>query len=237
MKDIPNGSVDMILCDLPYGTTACKWDTVIPFEPLWEQYWRVAKPNAAIVLTASQPFTTNLIASQIARFKYCWVWYKSKATGHIHAKNKPMKAHEDVCVFSRGTTIHANQSENRMTYNPQGLIRKPVPTIRKKGGSSDTVMSERKSHRDTLQEFGNYPHSVIEVQSEGGTVHPTQKPVALFEYLIKTYTNPGETVMDNCAGSGTTAIAAERAGRRWLCMEKDQAYYNAAIRRVANEYY
>lgn len=234
MRFIPDGSVDMILCDLPYGTTACKWDTIIPFEPLWREYWRIAKPNAAIVLTASQPFTTQLIASQIDRFKYCWIWYKSKATGHIHAKNKPMKAHEDVCVFSRGTTIHVNQSENRMVYNPQRLTKKPIPTIRKKGGSSDSVMSKRKSHRDTVQEFTGYPHSVIEVASEGRTVHPTQKPVALFEYLIRTYTNPGETVLDNCAGSGTTAIAAERTGRKWVCIEKEPSYYMGAIGRVWN---
>lgn len=234
MRHIPDGSVDMILCDLPYGTTACKWDTIIPFEPLWEQYWRIAKPNAAIVLTASQPFTGLLVMSQINNFKYEWIWEKSRATGHVHARNKPMKKHENILVFSTGTTVHEAQSINRMNYYPQGLS-EIKPKRRKNSTMSDSVMSARPSHKETFQTETNYPHSLLKIASEGRTVHPTQKPVALFEYLIKTYTNPGELVLDNCAGSGTTAIAAERAGRRWLCIEKDPAYYYGAIGRVWNE--
>jgi site-specific DNA-methyltransferase (adenine-specific) len=232
MREIPDGSVDMILCDLPYGTTACAWDSIIPLDALWEQYKRVLSRTGAVVLTASQPFTTVLTASNLDWFKYALVWQKSRATGHVHAKNKPMKRHEDVLVFSPGTTVHASQSPTRMTYNPQGLVKKEKPTVRKSGGTSDAVMSPRPSHRDVLQEYGNYPDSILDFASEGSTVHPTQKPVALFEYLIRTYTNEGEHVLDNTAGSGTTAIAAENAGRRWTCIERDPTYYEAAIGRV-----
>ena len=232
MRDLPEGSVDMVLCDLPYGTTACSWDSVIPLDKMWDAYRRVLKPTGAVVLTASQPFTSVLAVSNLDWLKYGLVWEKSRATGHVHAKNKPMKRHEDILVFSPGTTVHASQSPTRMTYNPQGLVKKEKPTVRKSGGVSDAVMSSRPSHRDVLQEYGNYPDSMLTFASEGSTVHPTQKPVALFEYLIRTYTNPGETVLDNTAGSGTTAIAAENSGRKWICMERDPDYYAAAVGRV-----
>ena len=237
MKEIPDGSVDLILCDLPYGTTACKWDSVIPFEPLWEQYRRVAKKNAAIVLTASQPFTSSLVMSAIDLFKYSWVWEKSRATGHVHAKNKPMKKHEDVLVFSRGVTIHKSQSTRRMNYYPQGLTRKDAPKIRKAGWAADTVMGARPSHRDVLQEFEGYPHSILKIPSEGRTVHPTQKPVALMKYLIRTYTNEGDTVLDNCMGSGTTGVAAKNLNRNFIGIELDQGYFDIARQRIesANE--
>ncbi len=235
MANIPDGSVDMILCDLPYGTTACRWDTVIPFEPLWKHYWRVAKPNAAIVLTASQPFTTTLISSQIDRFKYCWIWKKSRPAGFAQAKNMPLKDYEDVCVFSAGVTVHASQSNRRMPYNPQGVGKLEKPVITEKKSWSDSAFSKRPSHGRHVQTEGPYPRQVQSFPSESGTFHPTQKPVALFEYLIKTYTNPGETVLDNCAGSGTTAIAAERTGRRWLCIERDREYYEKACNRVKDE--
>jgi len=232
MKKLKDGCIDMILCDLPYGTTACKWDMVIPFEPLWEQYKRVIKDNSAIVLTASQPFTSNLIMSNIEMFKYNWVWQKSKSTGHVHAKNKPMKSHEDVCVFSNGTTVHASQSKNRMIYNPQGLIKKDIPTIRKCGGTSDVVMGNRPSHKDILQEYTNYPKSLLSIPSEGKNIHPTQKPVALFEYLIKTYTNEGDIVLDNCSGSGTTAVACLNTNRKYVCIEQDEEYFKKSVERV-----
>ena len=236
MKDIPSGSIDMILCDLPYGTTACKWDTVIPFEPLWEQYWRIAKPNAAIVLTASQPFTTKLIASQIDRFAFSWVWNKKFGGNFVQAKRQPIKIHEDICVFQR--------EGKQPQYFPQMTIRdRPIKAGKVELQPNSAVPNA--SGKEAIALVKNkiydkkYPVSIIDISSREYQrgLHPTQKPVALFEYLIKTYTNPGETVMDNCAGSGTTAIAAERTGRRWLCMEKDRTYYNAAIRRVANEYY
>jgi len=222
MKEIATGSVDMILCDLPYGTTQNKWDAVIPFDPLWAEYWRVAKPGAAVVLTAQCPFDKALGASQLQHLKYEWLWCKTRATGHLNAKKQPMKAHENVLVFYR----------QQPTYNPQGLVKKEVPTIRKGG---DNGGNYGKSDKDALQEFENYPRSQIHIASEGATVHPTQKPVALFEYLIRTYTDEGMTVLDNCAGSGTTAIAAERTGRRWVCIERDQTYFDKAVERVRNE--
>jgi site-specific DNA-methyltransferase (adenine-specific) len=232
MKDIPDGSIDMILTDPPYGTTACKWDSIIPLEPMWEQLKRIIKPNGAIVMTASQPFTTTLITSNMKMFKYCWVWEKSKATGHVHAKNKPMKKHEDIVVFSWGKTTHASQSSNRMTYHPQGLVRKSVPTIRKSGGHSDTIMSKRPSHRDTLQEFKGYPSSILKFSSESKTIHPTQKPVALMEYLIKTYTNEGETVLDFTMGSGTTGVACKNLNRDFIGIELDENYFKIGEQRI-----
>lgn len=232
MREIADGSVDMVLADLPYGTTACAWDSVLPFDALWREYWRVCKPGAAVVLTASQPFTSALVMSQVQYFKYALVWEKSRATGHVHAKNKPMKRHEDILVFSTGTTVHASQSVYRMTYNPQGLTLLASPKTRRNGGASDAVMGLRPSHRDTTQEVGGYPTSIIPMGSEGATVHPTQKPVALFEYLIRTYTNPDALVLDNTAGSGTTAIAALNTGRRFICIERDPEYYWRAVARV-----
>lgn len=233
MKNIPDGSVDMILCDLPYGTTACAWDTIIPFEPLWEQYKRIIKPNGAIILTASQPFTSALIMSNVEWFKYEWIWEKSRPTGHTQSKNKPMKKHENVLVFSSGTTVHATQSSDRMPYFPQGLIELETPYIRKKRNKAGEISPARPSHRDVVQKFSNYPTSILKYASTNDYIHPTQKPVALFEYLIKTYTNEGETVLDNTAGSGTTAIAAINTNRNWICIEKDADYYSKACARIA----
>lgn len=232
MATLPAGSVDLILTDPPYGTTACKWDSVIPFEPMWAQVKRVLKPNGAAVFTASQPFTSALVLSNAEWFKYCWVWEKTRATGHVHAKNKPMKKHEDVVVFSPGTTVHASQSRTRMTYRPQGLTKKETPTFRKVGGSSNAVMSARPSHKDSLQEFGGFPHSILRVGSEGATVHPTQKPVALMDYLIRTYTNSGETVLDFTMGSGTTGVAAVQSGRKFVGIELDPGYFRIAKKRI-----
>jgi len=232
MATLPDASVDMILCDLPYGTTACAWDAVLPFDALWAEYRRVLRPTGAAVLTASQPFTSALVASNFPWFKYALVWEKSRATGHVHAKNKPMKKHEDVLVFSPGTTVHASQSATRMTYNPQGLVALDKPLKRKGAKGSMSVMAPRPSHKDYEVTEGGYPTSVLAFASEGATVHPTQKPVALFEYLIRTYTDAGQVVLDNTAGSGTTAIAAENAGRKWICIERDLDYYDKAVKRV-----
>lgn len=224
MADIPDGSVDMILCDLPYGTTACKWDTVIPFEPLWEHYWRVAKPNAAIVLTASQPFTSALIGSQIERFKYCWVWDKKIPSGMSYARFQPMRQHEDVLVFCKGRT----------PYNAQ-MIKRDAPITGGGMSKGETTNNQNLVALKKTYDFKN-PTTILKFDKvRKSSAHPTQKPVALFEYLIKTYTNPGETVLDNCAGSGTTAIAAERTGRRWLCIERDMDYYEKACERVKDE--
>lgn len=219
MSLIPDGSVDMVLCDLPYGTTQNKWDSVIPLDRLWAHYLRVCKPNAAIVLTAQTPFDKVLGVSGLRYLKTEWIWHKSRPTGHLNAKRQPMKAHENVLVFYQSPP----------TYNPQGLRRKAIPTIRK-GGDNGTNYG--KSDRDALQEFEGYPTSVLSVPSEGRCLHPTQKPVALFEYLIRTYTNPGNLVLDNCLGSGTTAIAAINTGRQWLGIERDENYATIAYDRI-----
>ncbi|QIG75355.1 modification DNA-methylase protein [Rhizobium phage RHph_Y52] len=224
MRDIPTGSVDMILCDLPYGTTACVWDSIIPFEPLWEQYRRVTKPNAAIVLTASQPFTTALIASNYKMFKYCWVWDKKSAANVMNAKKHPLKVHEDVVVFGKGS----------VRYIPQMQIGK----MRLKGGANRKSTGIYGQDRIEIGVVNDqyYPKSILEVSNASQTdkFHPTQKPVALFEYLIRTYTNPGDTVLDNCAGSGTTAIAAINSDRGYICIEKDAEYYRRASERIAS---
>lgn len=229
MKKIPTGTVDMILCDLPYGTTSCKWDkSIIPFPELWEQYERVIKEDGVIVLTSAQPFTTQLITSNIKMFKYCWYWVKNTATGFCFAKSQPMRKVEEVCVFYKKAP----------TYNPQGLVkienakakkRKPV-----RGDGGDWIYGNTLNGEYTPQ-FTNYPNNVLEVKSERG-FHPTQKPVALFEYLIKTYTNEGDVVLDNCMGSGTTAVACVNTGRDFYGFELDRVYAELGNERVSNAY-
>lgn len=220
MSKIPDGSIDMVLCDLPYGTTACKWDMIIPFEPLWKQYWRIAKPSAAIVLTASQPFTTKLISSQIENFKHQWIWWKKTSANVALAKHQPLKTFEDIVVFG--------EKGKRVNYKPQMIFGKK----RMKGGKVNAGISSGGLKPVYYESDQYYPTSILEFKSERG-FHPTQKPVALFEYLIKTYTNEGETVLDNCAGSGTTAIAAINTNRRYICIEKDPCYYYGALARIA----
>lgn len=231
MAEIPDGSVDMILADLPYGTTACKWDNVIPFEPLWKHYWRVLKPNGAVVLFGSEPFSSHLRMSQIKHYKYDWVWQKSKPVGFVNAKLMPLKIHETISVFSKKNT--ANGADN-MVYYPQGLI-----AINKlvKGGKHSKHGDNtywRPSQKDVfMQEHTNYPRTVIEFASEGKTVHPTQKPIALLEYLIKTYTLEGETVFDNTMGSGSTGVACVNTGRKFIGIEQDDKYFAIAHKRIA----
>ena len=239
MKEIPDGSVDLVLTDPPYGTTACKWDAVIPFEPMWAAVKRVLKANGAAVFTASQPFTSALVMSNVSWFKYCLVWEKSRATGHVHAKNKPLKKHEDVLVFSSGTTVHASQSPSRMTYNPQGLVYAPYVKKRPSAGltGNGSTFAARKSHKkEYVAEHVGYPTSVLEVASEHnvGAFHPTQKPVALMEYLIRTYTNEGEAVLDFTMGSGTTGVACANTGRRFIGIERDEGYFQIAKERIEN---
>jgi site-specific DNA-methyltransferase (adenine-specific) len=226
MKNIADKSVDMILCDLPYGTTACKWDTVIPFEPLWEQYRRVIKPNGAIVLTASQPFTSALVMSNPKMFKYDWCWKKSKVTGVLNAKRQPLRTKEDILVFSLSSPV----------YNPQGVVacdKRTGTGVSSSGKQGDaTGKITQTSDGKYTQKTTRYPRNVLEIPSEGKTVHPTQKPVALFEYLIKTYTNPGELVLDNCMGSGTTGVACQHLNRNFIGIELDENYFNIAKNRI-----
>lgn len=216
MGKIPDGSVDMILADLPYGTTACKWDTIIPFEPLWAHYKRIVKRNAAIVLTASQPFTSALVMSNIKEFKYCWYWNK-RPVNFLNAKNQPMRNVEDILVF-RGSV-----------YNPQGLI--SCKKINKRSNSTKTNGAHGLSNESS---FTNYPKQTLEIIGERG-LHPTQKPVALFEYLIKTYTHEGMTVLDNTMGSGTTGVSCVRTKRKFIGIEMDDAYFETAKQRIYSE--
>ena len=230
MKDIPDKSVDMILCDLPYGTTQCKWDIVIPFEPLWEQYERIIKDDGAIVLTASQPFTTELIHSNIKLFKYEWIWEKSKTVGFLNAKNAPLKKHENVLIFSKGKT--ANCNKNNMKYYPQDLIE--INKIKKSvKQSNDTVVGNRPSrNKEYIAKYTGYPTSILRFNNEKKQLHPTQKPVALLEYLIKTYTNENEIVLDNCMGSGSTGVACVNTNRNFIGIELDKTYFDIASKRI-----
>ena len=236
MKEIPDASVDMVLCDLPYGTTACKWDSTIPFDALWAEYRRVTKPNAAIVLFGDEPFSSHLRLSNFPHWKYDWIWLKSRALGFTNAKNKPMKRHEIISVFSEGTT--ANKSQRRMAYHPQGLVPYGKVVSGIKACTADSTEGGHKFCRpghkaEYVQEFTNYPVQTIEFPNEGGTVHPTQKPVALMEYLIRTYTNEGEVVLDNTMGSGTTGVACANTGRKFIGIEREPKYYEIAKARIA----
>ena len=230
MKDIPNGSVDMILADLPYGTTSCKWDVIIHFEPLWEQYKRIIKDNGVIVLTASQPFTSALVMSNIDWFRYELIWEKERPTNIMFMKKQIGKVHENILVFYK----------RQPTYNPL-MTKRDNPTIAvygkdKKGGDSKTHKNQRLRYTEGYNRFVKYPRSVIKINRDTlkGSMHPTQKPVALFEYLIKTYTNENDLVLDNTAGSGTTAIAALNTNRQFIVMEKEQKYYDIILKRVAD---
>lgn len=219
MATLPDASVDMVLCDLPYGTTQNKWDSVLPLDALWREYWRIAKPNAAVVLTAAQPFTSALGSSQLQHLRYSLVWDKVRPVGHLMAKRRPMQRHEDILVFCRNTP----------PYYPQGL--KPSGKINRRSSSGDNY---NKAGTENVAEFTGYPQSILAFGPDKG-FHPTQKPVALFEYLIRTYTDEGMTVLDNTAGSGTTAVAAERSGRRWICIERDEDYSLKALARLASD--
>jgi site-specific DNA-methyltransferase (adenine-specific) len=233
LKLIPDGAVDMVMCDLPYGTTACKWDSVIPFEPLWAAYRRVCKKNAAIVLTASQPFTSALVMSNLGDFKYAWVWVKNRPTGAQHAKNRPMAKHEDVLVFSFGRMGHAVQvGDMRMPYNPQGVSDAGVKTVTAKGFHSSITGPRPNQVGNVYMAQTGFPHTVLHFNKEESHVHPTQKPVALMEYLIRTYTTEGQTVLDNTMGSGTTGVACMNINRRFIGIERDDKYFEVAQGRV-----
>lgn len=236
MKLIPDASVDMVLCDLPYGTTQCAWDAIIPFEPLWTEYKRVIKGTGAIVLSASQPFTSALISSNFAMFKYCWVWEKTRPGDIFNAKNKPLKSHEDICVFSSGTT--ANGSDRRMKYLPQGVGAGGVKT-NNPDEKEYAFKGKRPSHKEShVTQGSNYPRSVLKIANpNAGSVHPTQKPVALMEYMIRTYTNEGDTVLDNTMGSGTTGVAAVNTGRKFIGIERDDKYFAIAQKRIEDAMY
>ena len=219
MKEIPDGSVDMVLTDPPYGTTACKWDSVIPFEPMWEQLKRVTKKDGAIVMTASQPFTSALVMSNTKAYKHSWRWIKPRPSNPQLAKKAPLKYDEDVLCFSFGS----------IPYNPQGL--REIPLSERKVHKPEKSSLGHCVRKPYVQTHTNYPNGTIDVKSERG-IHPTQKPVALMEYLIKTYTNEGEAVLDFTMGSGTAGVAAKNLNRSFIGIEMDETYFNIAKERI-----
>lgn len=228
MKDIPSASIDMILCDLPYGVTSNKWDTVLPLDALWVQYERVIKANGAIVLTAQQPFATALISSNPKNFRYEWIWEKSRVTGFLNASKRPMTAHENILVFYKKTPVYNPQKwkiDERFIDRRKKL---DIDTYRQQNYGKHTKAKHRKD------DGTRYPLSIIPIVSENTekTGHPTQKPVALLEYLIKTYTNAGDTVLDNCMGSGSTGVACSNTGRCFVGIEIDPNYFEIAKRRI-----
>jgi site-specific DNA-methyltransferase (adenine-specific) len=223
LPKLEDNSVDLVLVDLPYGTTQCKWDQIIPLEALWKEYNRVAKQNAAMIFTASQPFTSVLISSNIKNFKYCWVWEKSKATGYLNAKKMPMRAHEDVCVFYRKPPVYNPQMWQGSPYN-KGQAHRPTDVY----GKQVSVLVKN----DTGLRYPRTVQYFKTAESEGKALHPTQKPVALMQYLIETYSNEGEVVLDNTMGSGTTGVAALLAKRKFIGMESDKEYFNLAKKRI-----
>lgn len=230
MNDIHDKSIDMILCDLPYGTTACKWDSVIPFDRLWEQYCRIIKDDGAIVLFGSEPFSTELKHSNLEMFKYDWIWKKNKASNFINCKYQPLKSYENICVFSKMACTYSKNGN--MKYNPQGITILDKPKKQKRTGKKQADIYHSNPNIETVQTISNYPNSIIEFSMESNNIHPTQKPVKLLEYLIKTYTQDGEIILDNCMGSGSTGVAALNLHRKFIGIELDERYYEIAKNRI-----
>ena len=224
---IEDKSIDAIICDLPYGTTACKWDSILPFDKLWEQYCRVLKDNGVIILFGNEPFSSALRMSNIKNYKYDWKWRKTKPSGHLNAKKQPMRKFEDVMVFYK----------KQCTYNPQGLIEGEFNNNRK--WRKNGVNNDHTYGQETviaISKFNNYPNNELEFSNKNNNLmHPTQKPLELLEYLIKTYTNEGDMVLDNTMGSGTTNLACIKLNRKSIGIEKEKQYYDVAVRR-ASEY-
>lgn len=227
MKDIPDGSIDLVLTDPPYGTTACKWDSVIPFEPMWEHVHRVAKKNAAICLFGSEPFSSALRMSNIKNFRYDWIWEKSRCQFFAQSKNRPLGSHEVVSVFSEGRC--SDNSKILMSYHPQDLVKldKPKHSIYKAHS-----LRPRRAPKHRKQVFTNFPKTNLKYKSEQNVVHPTQKPVALLEYLIKTYTLENETVLDFTMGSGSIGVAVKNLDRKFIGIEQDKKYFEIAKERI-----
>ena len=230
MKTIESGSVDLILTDPPYGATACKWDSVIPFEPMWEQLNRIIKPNGAIVLFGSEPFSSALRMSNIKQYKYDWVWEKSKPLGFLNAKSRPLISHELISIFSTGTCTSTSKT---MPYDPQGL--KDINKVLKNTDTDSLGMRDsRKKGSEYVQTKTGYPRSVLKYSHDNSKLHPTQKPVALLEYLIKTYTLENELVLDFTMGSGSTGVACKNLNRRFIGIEKDDKYFEITKNRIEN---
>lgn len=226
MQNIEDKSIDMILCDLPYGTTKNKWDTIIPFDKLWEQYNRIIKDNGAIVLFAQGMFTAQLMTSQPKSWRYNLIWEKDRPSGFLNAKKMPLRSHEDICVFYKKTP----------TYNPQMWEGKPSHGIGKAKGEDNCKNNNNYGNFSRVEREGNlkYPRSILEFQRPHPPIHPTQKPVELLEWLVKTYSNEGETILDNCMGSGSTGVACVNTNRKFIGIELDENYFNIAKERIEN---
>jgi len=229
MKNIPDKSIDMILCDLPYGTTACKWDSIIDLDLLWKQYKRIIKDNGAIILTASQPFTTKLISSNYEMFKYEWIWDKLKPTGMLNASHQPLRRHENILVFGIGKTIYNPQK----IQNPKGVEKRSLYKYKRENEGGETVGEIKQGGVSKNYEADKLlPVTIQQFSKDNKPQHPTQKPVALLEYLIKTYTLESETVLDNCMGSGSTGVACINTNRNFIGIEKDETYFRIAQKRI-----
>lgn len=222
LKQLPDKCIDAIICDLPYGTTACSWDAIIPFDKLWEQYKRIRKDNTPIVLFAQQPFTSKLVMSNLKEYRHQWVWNKNNSAGFATANIRPFAICEDILVFG----------ENKVNYYP--IMTKGV--YRNKGGYSLSDNYGLKPTKSIEKNDEYYPKNLLNFSNanQNGKIHPTQKPVALLEYLIKTYSNEGDLILDNCSGSGTTAVACHNLNRRFICIEKDKEYFDASVERLKN---
>ncbi len=231
---IPDKSVQLILADLPYGTTACKWDSIIPLELLWKEYKRIITDSGVIVLTASQPFTTKLISSNYEMFKYEWIWEKENATGFQLANVMPLKTHENILVFSKGYTYP--NSKNKIAYHPQGLIEN-IKKRSKRGNKGNYLTESGCKNDEYVPKFKGYPKSILKINTERKKGnHPTQKPLELMKYLIKTYSNDGDVVLDNTMGSGTTCLGAKELNRKFIGIEKEVKYYELAVARVFGQH-
>lgn len=240
MQRIPDGSVDCVICDLPYGTTACKWDSVIPFEPLWNEYKRLIKPIGAIVLFSQQPFTSALIMSNIEMWKYNWIWKKDNGSNFLNAHHQPLKITEDICVFGYAATTESKKGVY-LNYNPQ--MRQGFKPYQCVSGAQrkDTAMVRGKCRAQnggtlTVSDGNRFPINILDYKRDKERLHPTQKPVDLIAYLIRTYSHPGDIILDNTIGSGTTAVAAIREKRHFIGFELNREYYDIAVKRIKEEW-
>lgn len=233
MEELESESVDLVCCDLPYGTTASKWDKMLPLDKMWKAYGRILTKTGTAILFANGMFEAKLIASNLKLYKYRWVWLKNHTTNFVHAKNRPMVKSEDILVFSKGSMGHISQlGDKRMTYNPQGLI--PCNQVIKAGKSKfGTVAGKRPSHKsEYVKEFTGYPCDVLQFEDATKKYHVNEKPVLLLEYLIKTYSNEGDIVLDNCMGSGSTGVACKNINRDFIGIEKNPEYFQVAKERL-----
>ena len=234
MKELPDKSIDLILCDLPYGTSACKWDTIIPFDKLWEAYERLIKDNGAIVLFGSEPFSSLLRTSNLKLYKYDWVWEKPSGANFLNFKYQPAKVHENIMVFGKGATSYSKNGN--MVYNPQ--MEEGTPYIQKSGKQRDDYGNStvRTPIEQVVTENNGtrYPRSIQKFNLDRDKHHPTQKPIALLEYLIKTYSSEGDTVLDNCMGSGSTGVACVNTNRNFIGIEMDSKYFSIAETRISD---